>query len=603
MADRSDDYLQSSDNENKKTLDVLVNHVLNHQNRIGTDTGLQNSVANILAGALRAAEVENHKDLSAALTPLVISGIRQEVRNSKGELMEAMYPHMGRLMASYVSSNLRRFIQETNRQLEKNLSPKHIKLRLKSLFTGVPYKQLLLREYSYVQIEELLLLNKEDGRLVDHWQSYEEGSAEPKNDPVMVSSMLTAINQFAGEAFAGGRNELRALDFGKSCIYLRATPMHLMAIRCSGRANQRLEHGFDMELFRLMEENEDILTGNSDVHQQISIRAILPRFADQLNQLLITEIERFEQRWLSRKPVYAIVFFIAMMTFTIGWATTEVVQARARSHAQDQIENVISRNPAFRGYPVKVELDPDGQTAHLTGLSPSLNATKELLQELRGLVGDLKIVPTLVEILPVDRVKEVVGDVTDLTRRTVGGVTGSLEQKLSKLGAEISSLERGLAKGGVLKSRQKLEQIKARLQSLQSRLSNVPDSGDVVSEPAVTLGNSNLRGLNLSTEIIPDFNDPEVRKKLEAAGKQPIPKHLRRNTVQQILTGQQNQNGAGGAGGNALGGDTQSATGAVQGVTGSVQGVTQGATGAVSNTVQGVTGGVKSTTGRILNRK
>ncbi len=595
MADDSDYSRQDPNIQDKKTLDVLVNYVLNHQNRIGTDTGLQNSVANILAGALRAAEVDNHKDLSAALTPLVINGVRQEIRNSKGELMEALYPHMGRLMASYVSSNLRRFVQETNRQLEKNLSPKHIKLRLKSLFTGVPYRQLLLREYSYVQIEELLLLNKENGTLIDHWRSFEEVGEDSKQDPVMVSSMLTAINQFAGEAFANGSSELRALDFGKSCIYLRATPMHLMAIRCSGRANQRLEHRFDMELFQLMEQNEDVLIGSGDVHRQIAVRAILPKFADRLNRLLIEEIERFEQRWLSRKPVYAIVFFVAMMTFTIGWTATEVVQAHARSHAKNQIESAITRNIAFRGYPVQVKLDSEGETAYLTGLSPSLQATQELLQELRELVGDLKIVPTLIEIVPVDRVKEVVGNLTDLTGDTVSGVTNNLTKRISKLGAEINALETGKLKAGVgsVVSAQKVEQLRAKLHSLQTQLQSITGTG--LSAPELKLGSSHLQGLELGTESVPDFNDPEVRKKLEAANKLRIPNHLRKNTIQQILVGPQNPGGTGVTGGNTLGTATQSATGVVQGVT-------QSTTGTLSNTVQGVTGGLKSTTGKLLNK-
>ena len=57
--------------------------------RAGTDEGLRASVAEVLDGAIHAAEQERHQELSAAMAPLVVRTIKTEIRNSQDELVEA----------------------------------------------------------------------------------------------------------------------------------------------------------------------------------------------------------------------------------------------------------------------------------------------------------------------------------------------------------------------------------------------------------------------------------------------------------------------------------------------------------------------------------
>lgn len=60
--------------------------------RAGSDERLLKSVAAILDGALREAEVNRHEQLSRAIAPLVVKSIKYELKNSQAEMVDALYP-------------------------------------------------------------------------------------------------------------------------------------------------------------------------------------------------------------------------------------------------------------------------------------------------------------------------------------------------------------------------------------------------------------------------------------------------------------------------------------------------------------------------------
>lgn len=498
-----------------KQLSFLTNQVIYLQHRTGTNQQLQNSVANILAGALREAEVDNSKDLSAALTPLIINNIRQEIRNSKGELLEALYPLMGRMMASYVSSSIYKFIQNTNNRLERNLSPQHIWLRLKSLATGTPYKQLLLQKYNFVQINEIFLINKESGLLVDHWTTPDnQNLPEHSQSPDLISSMLTAINQFAAETYSASDEEnstdkLRSLEIGKTCLYLRATPLHLLVISCSGKANSQLENTFDIELIRLLDQHRDILAGNGNIQNQLSLRSVLPAFADRLNSLILEQIDDFELKRLNRKPVYALALLGMLAFVTTGWGTIKYVEAETRYKTKQTVENVLSSSSTFYGYPVNVRTSSDGKTVYLSGLLPTQEAIDLLNNLLLDELDDIQIISKITEIASVTQVKKTLGNVVTPVSATLQNTPEILQAKIETLNKQINLLEKRL------NSRVKIP-----------KLNQQPVPGlDLPTALSSDLISSDYKN------ITPDFNDPEVVKILEKTKKFKIPEKLTKNPL------------------------------------------------------------------------
>jgi hypothetical protein len=85
--------------------------------RTGTTEKLQHSVADIIDGALREAEVVRHDSLSRAIAPLVVRTIKIQLRDSQDEMVEALYPITGRLVQSYVQSAMAEMMVKINAKL------------------------------------------------------------------------------------------------------------------------------------------------------------------------------------------------------------------------------------------------------------------------------------------------------------------------------------------------------------------------------------------------------------------------------------------------------------------------------------------------------
>ena len=192
--------------------------------RTGSQERFAASVASVLDEALARAEVEKHTQVAGAIAPLVVSTIRSEIRNSQDELAEALYPAMGRMVKDYVVSAFRDLADEINRRIEQN----RFMLRARSLLTGRPVAELAMTYAPPPKVEEIYLVRRGSGELVGRWPV----AGNPRDHT--RSGVLAAINEVATDAFIAEEASLRRLDLGSSLVYMRASPAHLLFVRCSG---------------------------------------------------------------------------------------------------------------------------------------------------------------------------------------------------------------------------------------------------------------------------------------------------------------------------------------------------------------------------------
>ncbi len=364
--------------QEKRVLSDIEQLVLKHEGRVGDDAALLRTVANILAGALREADVNNHRELADAISPVVVLGIKREIRNSRDEMVDAFYPILGRLVSAYVSNAFREFIEETNRRLEGSLTGKFVRLRLKSLFTRTPYQHLVMREARRLRIEELFLIRKGAGTLIDHWHA-EPTRSEPTADQneQLMSSLLTAVNEFANEAFSGGKHELRSMEIGASRIYLRASSSCLLVVKTSGYSGRRMERLLDKEMISVLEAYGGALEKEETHEVRRSIKAILPTLAEQVNSVLAKH---------KRAPVlaYALLTVIFASILTYGsWAYWEGVQARL---VKNKVEDVVRQHTILHGFPVGVKVSSDRSKVVLSGLSPDTEISNKIIGDIRKLI-------------------------------------------------------------------------------------------------------------------------------------------------------------------------------------------------------------------------
>ncbi len=530
--------------EERQKLDYLLDYVSSHQDRIGTDPQLQSSVAKVIAGALHEAGVSNHSELSTAIAPLIINVIRQEIRNSKSEIAHTLYPQMGKLISSYLSSNLHHFLQGTNQTIERAVSPKYFWLSLKSLFTGQPYEKLLLEAARIIKIRDVMLINKENGFLIEHWQSAAREKVS-RYDPSMISSMLMAINSFSQEAFDGDHQELRTLDFGRSCIYMRSTPLLMVAVSCTGYANIQLEKLFDVELQRFLEKSAYRYPEPPSQYGEQSPVKILPELVEGLSNIVQGEERSFKRKRAGRYPIFSVVFLSLFFISISSWATTKYIQEKTRLWMHENIDSTINGQSAFQGFPVEVDIDREQKTIKLSGLSPSPEQTEVLVREIREKYPEMRVVPYLLPVFSESRFRQIVGSIKeDISDENSTSVISkpARDNRVKKLKATSKQPSDQPDKKKIKTGNKKVERKPA-----LKKNDALPQKKNVspVNVPAIL---NNLPSIQV--DDTPDFNDPEIQKEMEKANKFVVPKRLQKRSLLRNLKGDDHPSSGSNAGGN-----------------------------------------------------
>ncbi|MGH1352065.1 MAG: OmpA family protein [Methyloligellaceae bacterium] len=459
--------------QEKRVLSDIEQLVLKHEGRIGDDGALLHTVSNVLAGALREAEVNNHRELADAISPVVVLGIKREIRNSRDEMVDAFYPILGRLVSAYVSNAFKDFIEETNRRLEGSLTGRFVRLRLKSLFTRTPYQQLVLREARRLRIEELFLIKKGAGSLIDYWRSDPTSKgAQADQDEQLMSSLLTAVNEFANEAFSGGNEELRSMDVGASRIYLRASSSCLLVVKTSGYSGRRVEKLLDREMISVLEGYGGALEKVETHEVRRSIKAILPTLAEQINSVLAKH---------KRAPVLAYAFLTLIIASAIsfaGWTYWDGHQTRL---VKNKVDGVIQKYAELSGFPVDIKVAYDRSKVSLSGLSPDEQISYKMVKDIQDLIHPIVLETRFSHVRTVAalaaeqkkvtdgigqislRLKEIEKDL--LTTATAGALKKTSEQ-LRELSTQLTSLKE------VTASAKDVEKINGQVSGLLARLNH-----------------------------------------------------------------------------------------------------------------------------------
>ncbi len=359
--------------------------------RAGTDERLRTSVATVLDGALRTAEIERHAQLSQAIAPLVVSTIKTEIHNSQDELVEALYPITGRLVSSYVSSAMKDLMKQVNQRLEHN----PFTLRIKSVMTGRSMAEIALAETQNLNTEEIYLIRRGSGELIARWPS----AAGKSNQDHVMSGILTAINEFATEAFNAEGTTLRMIDLGDACVYLRASPTYLVAAKCEGSAPASIEQVIDEAFLETIEQHHDSLDINPGALGAAGTTAgqtkedeaakILSHLAETLNSRISRKQEQLVSLPFGIKPVsFATSLLLACICAVMAWSlyynfTTERVRTLATG--------IIDRSAELRGYPTRLTVAPYGEAITLAGLAPNNDAKSQVIARLQNILPTTKI--------------------------------------------------------------------------------------------------------------------------------------------------------------------------------------------------------------------
>jgi hypothetical protein len=173
----------------------------------------------------------DRETLIAIIAPVLGDAIRYQVRNARDEMIEALYPILGQLVVRAVSEAIRDLARNIDAQMRTSFSPAAMWRRLQARVSGVSGTEVVLRESLPYEVTEIFLIHRETGLLL------RRVSHNPKDAPDsdLISGMLTAVHDFAQEAFGRGREgQLEEIQYGEWRILIEAARYVYLAVVIDG---------------------------------------------------------------------------------------------------------------------------------------------------------------------------------------------------------------------------------------------------------------------------------------------------------------------------------------------------------------------------------
>lgn len=209
-------------------------------------------------------ELEKFKsDIPNKLGPVITETLKIEIKNSKDEVVEALYPILGKMIKKYISQEMKVLSEKVNNAARNTFSFAGLKRKLKAKATGVDENELILRDLASAQIEQVFLIEKDSGILLGSF------SKKETVDQDMISGMLTAIKAFVEDAFKEGGVDLQSIEYDSYEIHLQNFHKYYIATALRGTFTENAQS--ELEEYNLDVSQEINKTGLLSSKQELEI--------------------------------------------------------------------------------------------------------------------------------------------------------------------------------------------------------------------------------------------------------------------------------------------------------------------------------------------
>jgi hypothetical protein len=175
---------------------------------------------------------DSRDEMAEALGPVMGEAIRVQIRDSRKDMIEALYPVIGETVQRAVSEFAREFQRNIDARLRQTFGPQGMLRNTMARLRGVSASQLAMRDALPFTIREIFLIQHGSGLLLAHSHP---GSHEVA-DSDLIGGMLTAIRDFAHDAFGRGseEKELDEIQYGDERIILQSGRAAYLAVVING---------------------------------------------------------------------------------------------------------------------------------------------------------------------------------------------------------------------------------------------------------------------------------------------------------------------------------------------------------------------------------
>ena len=191
---------------------------------------------------LKDQETRIQRDFPTLFGPQITESIKKQIKESQDEVVEVLYPIIGRMIKKYITNEIQMLSDKIDAQMELAFSWEGWKLRIRAWISGTPQKDLMLSKLIEPKIDEIHVIEKNSGLLLGSY------SKNPNLDRDMVAGMLTAIKSFVEEAFESDAQELESIDYQNHKIIIKSFKSFFIAVVCTGNINAAFKNKMDDEL-------------------------------------------------------------------------------------------------------------------------------------------------------------------------------------------------------------------------------------------------------------------------------------------------------------------------------------------------------------------
>ncbi|MEP4099710.1 OmpA family protein [Paraglaciecola sp.] len=305
---------QSSDQK----MQELRNIVLGEDGQYVTEKIKENArlmVSDVLSEALHDREKQDGS-VNTVLLPLVEKSVETSITNHSQQFVGYLYPLVGSLVRKSVTAFITEFLEKTNTLLENSFTVKGLKWRFKAWQAGVSFSQYAASQTFAFRVEQVFLIHSETGLLLNS-VSY---GLDTGTDPDLMSSMLTAINDFVSDSFKPNQssseqhlNVIRTSDFS---LLIKPGPKAVVVASITGNMPQGVANQLQQtleEIHRLYDQELTNFNGDTVPFEHTQ---------NQLRNCLISELKP-EHQDKKKKPWLA---WIVVSMFFIGFGYLGIKQ-------------------------------------------------------------------------------------------------------------------------------------------------------------------------------------------------------------------------------------------------------------------------------------
>ncbi len=191
---------------------------------------------------LKEQEIHLRNNFSHLFGPQITESISKQIKDSQDEVVEALYPIIGRMIKKYITNEIEKLSEKVDQQMELAFSWEGWKVRIKAWFSGTPQKEIMISKLIEPKIEEIFVIERDSGILMGSF------SRNESVDQDMVAGMLTAIKAFVEDAFTSEKQQLESIDYENYKIVLKSFKSFFLAVVTSGGMSMAFRDKLDDQL-------------------------------------------------------------------------------------------------------------------------------------------------------------------------------------------------------------------------------------------------------------------------------------------------------------------------------------------------------------------